>query len=76
MAHVFGQQHRIFGPRCVFAQRFQNRPKLANRHLLAQQQLQDLLHFGQLHLAGDQLVDHGGRGLLQFVDQVLGRRRG
>ena len=33
--------------------------------------LQDLLHLGQLHHAGDQLLDHRRRGLSQFVDQVL-----
>ena len=47
--------------RRMIAQRFQNQTQVANRHALAQQQVQDLLHFGQFHHAGNQLVDDGRR---------------
>ena len=72
VADVLGQQDRILDPRGVVAEGLEDRAQLADRHALAEQHLQDLLHLGQFHHAGNQLTDHGRRGLLEFVDEVLG----
>ncbi len=73
MPHVFGQQDRILGPRRHSRPAFPgSAPSWRIGTPSRKQHLQDLLHFGQLHHAGNQFVDHRRRGLLQFVDQVLG----
>ena len=56
-----GQASGILGRRRVLAEGFQNLRQRSNGHAFAHEQLQDLLNFGELHLAGNQLVDDRGR---------------
>ena len=58
------------------AQRFHDDAQLANRYVLAKEQMQHLLNFADFHQTGNQFVDDGGRNFFQFIDQVFRRVSG
>src|SRR5208337_5433405 len=71
LPHGFNQRHRILRGGRGIEQSLENRRQVADRYLLAQQLLQDLLHFAQAQNFGHQLLDQLGLAFGQPVEQAL-----
>ena len=70
LPRVLGEQRRIAGEARLVADLLDDRAEVADRHALAEQRLQHPLDLAERELVGDDLLDRGGVGLLQPVEQL------
>ena len=69
--YILGECIGIFGLRSGVSQRLQNRQKIADGHLLAQEVLANLKNRAERHDGGSQLLDHLRMRLLDIIHQRL-----
>ena len=72
LAHVFGEQHRVLGHLRSFAERLQDRDRVANRHPLPQKILKHSLDHRKREHFWNQILHHLRIALSHPVAEVLG----
>ena len=70
LAGVLGEQRRVAREARLVADRLDDRAEVADRDALAQQRLQHALDLAEREHVGHDLLDDGGVGLLELVEQL------